>query len=160
MMAMSMISFSQACGLPLGSSGGQQAAPCNPVYTIHFQNNSVHPFIGIWWNYFTNCTEHLIPSTDVLSGSPYIPNGGAWYDHIIYKYQSTLSVADNNCNPSNCVNPCYLVLEFPPFGSGNFILPTNVQFPGPPSSTLCNPSVNYCLTITPIGPNEYNIVIN
>ena len=98
------------CPNPLGSSGGQQFGLCNPIYTVDFRNTTDCD-LAIWWNYKTNCTDHLIqsygPGTNVV---PATPPPGTWSSHQVYEIKSILPNAGDggNCNPSKCNAPCFI----------------------------------------------------
>ncbi len=171
----------QNCGVPLGSSGGQQICyqNCAIAYTVEF-TNSTNCDIGIWWNYFTNCTEHLIPSIDVASGVHTIPANmppGTWKLHNVYEIQSDLPGSGDNhpdceCNKNNCAPgpgglspcctpPCYMVVEWPPY-TGSFILPTNLTFTAAANGgTYCGwfncGGTIVCVTMLQGGPNSYSV---
>lgn len=165
LMAISVVIYTKAqCPGPLGSAGGQQFGLCNPIYTVEFMNTT-NCDLAIWWNYATNCTDHLIPSygpgTNVV---PATPAPGVWSSHQVYEIKSILpNAGDNgkNCNPSKCNAPCYMVVECP-VNSGNFILPTNLIFNQIPNGGtycgwfVCN-GINVCVTIAQIGPTQYTV---
>ena len=151
------------CPNPLGSSGGQQFGLCNPIYTVDFRNTTDCD-LAIWWNYKTNCTDHLIqsygPGTNVV---PATPPPGTWSSHQVYEIKSILPNAGDggNCNPSKCNAPCFMVVETPP-NSSNFVLPTNLTFTQIPNGGtycgwfICN-GQTVCVTMMLIGPGQYSV---
>jgi hypothetical protein len=172
----------QNCGTPLGSSGGQQICfqNCAVAYTVDFRN-STHCDLGIWWNYFTDCTDHLIPSSDLVSGLHTIPGNmlpGLWKTHDVYEIQSNLPTSGDNypdceCNKNNCTPdpvtgispcctpPCYMVVEYFPY-TGSFLLPTNLTFTAAASGgTYCGwlncGGTIVCVTMMQLGPNYYSV---
>lgn len=152
------------CPAPFGSSGGQQFGRCNPIYTVDFRN-STDCDLAIWWNYKTDCTDHLIPSYG--PGTNIVPSTlppGIWSTHQVYEIQTIFPSSGDtsiNCSPSKCNAPCFMIVETPP-GSGNFVLPTILSFTQIPNGGtycgwfMCNTQI-VCVTFMQLGPTHYSV---
>lgn len=163
-------SFGQSCGVPLGSSGGQQVCYGPSAFVINFSNET-NTDLGIWWNYFTDCTDHLLPSPGPVQHI--VPSGVPTANRITHKvpkiktdFGANVDNSDCDCSrAANWTSPCYIAVEFP---GSQFTLPipqsmswnVNATWTG---GTFCgwNPpgygGPPVCVSITILSPNEANI---
>lgn len=140
----------QYCGTLLGNAGGMLFQPCGTAFDITF-NNQTGQQLTVYFNYFTNCSDHLIP---IISLGP-----GAVNQQVqVPRIQSDFPTQEPEyCSPSDCVKPCYMVVEL----GGTFYVPTNSQFSTLPNGgTYCGwltPDPAVCMDVQHVGPTQYVI---
>jgi hypothetical protein len=147
------------CPVPLGSSGGQQWALCDPAYQINYTNNTSCN-LRVWWNYKTDCTDHMLTSGTIFANQTMQET--VW--EIRTDFQDCDEEIQPKCCPSNCTKPCYFIVEVPS-GSQNYrFIINNTDFEALAAGGTycgwaqdCGSSLMLCVTFQIVGPGIYNI---